>query len=409
MSRCFIVARHTGGTRRYPSLNHNFAILSLNTIFHHLKCMVIKPTGSTATLANVKHDRKSSLSPLNHEPEPVHEPNHDDSDDDGPPSCLICLSSRIVDRTLLPACSHSQFCFECILRWADVKRRCPLCQKDIGSYVIHSIRGDEDQDYIRYHLRPQPDLPNPTAGTSTFSYSSRRAVVERVQAARRQRRLRNQARASPARNSDETSELEAALAFRRSIYSPQHLYAKHVGANRHTGYRSCPSTAVINRTLSIEPNGRLHRRISAFIRRELQVWPDIDHDFVTTYVLALTRVLPIGSDESVNLLAEFLGHANAIHFWHELECFLRSGKLELRNYDRSPLLQYDFLSRATGNSAASSSTYTDTAPTTPAAISSSVSPTPSRADIANLRRRTLLRRLEAEKAHLAKRQTSSDS
>ncbi|KAN0064097.1 hypothetical protein ACQY0O_003261 [Thecaphora frezii] len=58
-------------------------------------------------------------------------------------SCLICLGS-IQDRTVLPACQHSCFCFECIVRWAELKRRCTLCQRDIGAYVIHSMRRDDD-------------------------------------------------------------------------------------------------------------------------------------------------------------------------------------------------------------------------------------------------------------------------
>lgn len=323
------------------------------------------------------------------------------SEDDDEPWCLICLSTPIVDRTVLPTCSHSQFCFQCILRWADVKRKCPLCQTGIGAYVIHSIRGDRDQDYIRYHLRPKPDSPNVLADASVSSptYLSRRAVVERVQAARRRRSLRRHTPSSPNANGDETSELERALSFRRSIYAPRHLYARHVGANRHTGHKACPSAAVINRTLTVDPNGSLRRRMSAFIRRELQVWPDIDQDFVTTYVLALTRILPMKSDESVNLLAEFIGHANAAHFWHELECFLRSGKMELRNYDSSPFLQYG---NAVHTSNDTQPSLADTLLSTPT-TNASASVTPSRSDSVSLRRKILLARLKAEKAHLAQR------
>ena len=46
-------------------------------------------------------------------------PQEDDKDLNSEPSCIICLGP-IVDRTILPACSHDAFCFECLLVWTGV-------------------------------------------------------------------------------------------------------------------------------------------------------------------------------------------------------------------------------------------------------------------------------------------------
>ncbi|CDR99534.1 hypothetical protein, partial [Sporisorium scitamineum] len=43
-------------------------------------------------------------------------------DDEESSWCLICHTSPISDRTVLPQCLHSQFCFTCILRWIHIKR-----------------------------------------------------------------------------------------------------------------------------------------------------------------------------------------------------------------------------------------------------------------------------------------------
>ncbi|KAF1592085.1 hypothetical protein FQV11_0000869, partial [Eudyptes moseleyi] len=55
--------------------------------------------------------------------------------------CPICLDSW-DDAAYVMLCLH-QFCYPCILRWADSKPECPLCKRRILS-IVHSVRADDD-------------------------------------------------------------------------------------------------------------------------------------------------------------------------------------------------------------------------------------------------------------------------
>ncbi|KAF1463515.1 hypothetical protein FQV17_0008621, partial [Megadyptes antipodes antipodes] len=55
--------------------------------------------------------------------------------------CPICLDSW-DDAAYAVPCLH-QFCYRCILRWADSKPECPLCKRRILS-IVHSVRADDD-------------------------------------------------------------------------------------------------------------------------------------------------------------------------------------------------------------------------------------------------------------------------
>ncbi|KAK4815800.1 LOW QUALITY PROTEIN: hypothetical protein QYF61_007240 [Mycteria americana] len=55
--------------------------------------------------------------------------------------CPICLDRREEASFVMP-CLH-QFCYPCILRWAESKPECPLCKRRIIS-LLHSVRADDD-------------------------------------------------------------------------------------------------------------------------------------------------------------------------------------------------------------------------------------------------------------------------
>jgi len=132
--------------------------------------------------------------------------NHNDDSIDNS-NCTICLQ-HIIDRTVIPICSH-EFCFECIRLWSDQSKRCPLCSQALGGYLIHRIRSK--YDYQKHHLLPLPLRTTPPPPLSS------RARVR----GQRQRRTHEWGR----RDDTESDRLDLAITKRRWIYR-HHLYAK---------------------------------------------------------------------------------------------------------------------------------------------------------------------------------------
>ncbi|EIW78019.1 hypothetical protein CONPUDRAFT_75758 [Coniophora puteana RWD-64-598 SS2] len=242
--------------------------------------------------------------------------------------CSICLHSK-ADTTVIPTCSH-EFCFECILIWTEQSRKCPLCSQAIGDYLIHRIRSN--YDYQKHFLPPLRTSPRPSAPAQVHGRGRSRNLP------RRDRRWGQRARQA----SGEADQLERAVARRRWIYSHL-LYAKHVASNSFTRYRPFPTPA----QFASSPD--LISRMTAFLRRELRVWPDLDIEFLTTFTISLMKSIDIRSESAIKLVAEFLDmdapyiegnrHENAEHFAHEIYCYLRSPFRDLNVYDSA--VQYD--------------------------------------------------------------------
>ena len=68
--------------------------------------------------------------------------------------CPICLDSWEEASYVLP-CLH-QFCYPCIVRWAESKPECPLCKRRVRS-ILHSVRADDD---FEEHVIPPPAAPS---------------------------------------------------------------------------------------------------------------------------------------------------------------------------------------------------------------------------------------------------------
>ncbi|CAD6890847.1 unnamed protein product [Tilletia laevis] len=267
--------------------------------------------------------------------------------------CIICLTDRALDQTLLPACSHSQYCFLCIVGWATLPRpshasssssvpSCPLCKTPIGPYVLHHLRAKDDAKLWR-----------------------RRGRGRRTPSSQQQRH-----------EEDPDDSLERTLAFRRRLYT--HLS----GSGR--GDSTAPTVGVSNWSPAV-----LQSRALAFLRRELLLFPHLhaldseppqQHDvqpgrrretssktpslsFVTTYIFSLLQTLDLRSETMTRLLAEFLcpqGSSTSASaptsistvaelFAHELASWLRSPYRRLEHWDRSEWLQYDFSGVATSS------------------------------------------------------------
>ncbi|KAI0300706.1 hypothetical protein B0F90DRAFT_1722579 [Multifurca ochricompacta] len=258
-----------------------------------------------------KRIKLESLSPKVENEEPTLEPEAEVDVDVDEDHCTICLQS-IVDRTVIPTCSH-EFCFECLMVWSEQSRRCPLCAQNIGDYLIHRIRSTFD--YQKHFLPPLRTSPRPL----TRINGARIAPVHR----RRERTWGPRDRAAQ----DEADALERA----------------HVASNKYTRYRPYPTPT------QFAASQDLISRMTVFLRREFLVWPNADVEFLVTFVISLMKSIDIRSESAIKLLAEFLDmdtpyvpgerHVNAEHFAHEIYCYLRSPYKALSVYDS--VVQYD--------------------------------------------------------------------
>ncbi|KAI6131704.1 hypothetical protein EDD17DRAFT_1477759 [Pisolithus thermaeus] len=257
--------------------------------------------------------------------------------------CTICLQP-FVDRAILPTCAH-EFCFECILLWAEQSRKCPLCNRPFdsssrtdtgGSYLIHHLRSK--YDYQKYYLPPL--LSSPSSSGPAADPESRLRDRNQLQRTIRRRRERQwgSRRAYRAEEQECAEErLEQAIAKRRWVYE-WGLYAKHVASNRHTRYRPFPTPSLF----ASSPD--LIGRMTMWLRRELRVWPNLDVEFLTLFTVSLMKSIDIRSESAIKLLAEFLDmdepyvegarYTNAEHFAHEIYCYLRSPYRDLAMYDQ---------------------------------------------------------------------------
>ena len=261
-------------------------------------------------------------------------------------SCLICLGD-IVDRCVLPRCFHSLFCFDCIIRWIGIHRRCPLCSASIDGYIIHSIRSDHD--YIRHYLPSHTDAKgaddtriDPLRLQVDLSQSQARLVRRQLQqrvvdgttateasrlAARGTlRRPTISSSTRPAvwgesrveeRQRDAILNWDQRLAFRRRVYREQ-LYCLHVGSNAYSQLGPPPTHTAIASSKPLEST------LMSFIRRELLAFPlTNDVDFLSRYSINVLKTFDAKSSSAIDLIAEFLGYEGAQQFCHEVYTFSR--------------------------------------------------------------------------------------
>ncbi|UZJ57437.1 hypothetical protein CBS101457_006757 [Exobasidium rhododendri] len=273
-----------------------------------------------------------------------------DCEDEGE-SCLICLG-EIIDRTVLPKCLHSLFCFDCILRWIGIHRRCPLCSTSIEGYVIHSIRSDVD--YIRHYLPSLATTNDANESDGLFDPLRLQADLSQTEARRIRRQLQQRVgrdqstrqsrssshslngtetsvrpRASTSRSMewgerrveerqrDAIANWDERLAFRRRVYR-ERLYCLHVGSNKTSKLSPPPSPSTIATSTTVES------MLLTFIRRELLAYPlTNDVDFLSRYTINVLKTFDCKSSEAVDLIAEFVGASGAEHYCHEIYSFSR--------------------------------------------------------------------------------------
>ncbi|PFH53617.1 hypothetical protein AMATHDRAFT_137517 [Amanita thiersii Skay4041] len=204
--------------------------------------------------------------------------------------CSICLQ-EIVDRTVVPTCSHD-FCFECLVIWTRQSRRCPLCAQTIGEYLIHNIRSKHD--FSKHYLAPLRISPTPLGVPLEIAPQTRLARRRRTA---RERELERRTR----EELDEADRLERSIMKRRWIYH-HHLYAKHVASNTFTRYKPYPSPAQFSASQD------WISRATCFIRRELQVWPNLDIEVMS----------PILDDSYYSIEGDYLVSHHIHNINHEI-------------------------------------------------------------------------------------------
>ncbi|KAG8786835.1 hypothetical protein FRC15_010575 [Serendipita sp. 397] len=133
-------------------------------------------------------------------------------------------------------------------------------------------------------------------------------------------------------------ELHAMITRRKFIYQNV-LYAKHVASNKYTRYAPHPTPAQV--AVSID----LQRKAAAFLRRELQVWSNLDVEFLTNYIVMMIKVVDLRTEGGIKILSDLLDPGiryteegrkpNTEHLAHELYSYLRSPFKSIESYDRA--------------------------------------------------------------------------
>ncbi|KAF8601950.1 hypothetical protein BDV93DRAFT_445071 [Ceratobasidium sp. AG-I] len=290
----------------------------------HIKITPLSPRNTIAQDVSVSLDILKAEARDRLEQERESHPNEEIESSEDEDNCIICLQP-VVDRAVLINCAHDRMCFVCIKQWTEQSRRCPLCNTSIGSHLIHRIRSQ--YDYQKHYLPPIRTSPPPSN------------IVAEARAARRVRARRGECTHHP-RNRQlyltrERDELDRAIERRRWVYR-YGLFAKHVASNAHTRFRPNPTPQQLSNS------AELQSRCQMFVRRELRVWPNLDVEFLTSFIISLVKSIDIRTEAAIKLIAEFLdiggrtspaGGTIAEHFVHELYSYLRSPFRELPAYD----------------------------------------------------------------------------
>ncbi|KAK4053494.1 hypothetical protein OIV83_001661 [Microbotryomycetes sp. JL201] len=253
----------------------------------------------------------------------------EDDDDDEEEHCAICLSP-IANKTVVSPCMHGQFCWGCMKAWSDQSRKCPLCLGPI-KLLFHTIRSPTDYAIHYLHTLTTASSSASDDYAHAFASSSNRARGQVPLSLPRhalygRRQLKRQEDDATWRERKE----ERALERRRYIYR-EGLYAKHVASNRFTGFKPFTPQQFAN-------NPDLKARVIKFVRRELQVFPNVDVTFLTTYFGSICSQLDLRSSAAVRLLSDFIPPDDAEHLAHEIVMFARSPFQTLEGFDR--MIQY---------------------------------------------------------------------
>ncbi|CAK7222394.1 hypothetical protein SBRCBS47491_004851 [Sporothrix bragantina] len=256
--------------------------------------------------------------------------------------CVICLDT-VADPCVAQPCGHRHFDFLCLLSWLLSRHpSCPLCKA-----TVETVRyGDDLAKSFPVPRKEDKDETTAATGASESAPPSSSSASFRNVRPRRQRRLH----ATPSSSLSQESPA-AALERRRRVYRLG-LYARHIGANRHSRYYR----ELTPQLFAQDPD--LVSRARAFLRRELQVfWEGEDRpvtdaaalgaprgrrannvEFLLEYIVAILQTIDLqdSAGQAEKLLQGFFRgrQDHTRQFLHELRSFLRSPYLTLASWDR---------------------------------------------------------------------------
>ncbi|PIA61597.1 hypothetical protein AQUCO_00300840v1 [Aquilegia coerulea] len=253
-------------------------------------------------------------------------------------SCPICLK-HVNDRraAVLSICLHV-YCINCIHKWSQLKRNCPLCNANFNSWFYKSRFGYFKEEKLPKNVVEKKnksiEIADYRAETRSFSYHS--SVRRSFNEVRRQP-VSQHCRELPWRRSfgqkHEEGIAQRVLQWRANVYD-QGLRAVPLPSNSFQD-----QDIVRNQVVKT----RMQQRIEPWITRELQaILHDSDplvivHLATSLFMSSLDEkfkdspVCSAGEDMFVRQLRPFL-HDRSDRFWHELRCFAGSS-FEMATYD----------------------------------------------------------------------------
>jgi len=228
-----------------------------------------------------------------------------------------------------------------LISWLEQRRACPLCKTEVTA-VKHNLQSSGPSKlYILPTGLPTPArlAPSQPSSTDSISFSEGRG-------AQSHRRIPG----------PRPVDSEDTLSRRRHVYRNQ-LFSLRVGSNRLSRYREL-TPQLFNQDEDLASRAR------TWIRRELHVFEFLSHEtagsrsregagrtgeirlarrrannveFLLEYIIAILRTVDIkgSAGQAEDLLQEFIGRANARLFLHELQSWLRSPYVSLRDWDRN--------------------------------------------------------------------------
>lgn len=251
-------------------------------------------------------------------------------------SCPICLEIIHKHRAaVIAVCKHA-YCLDCICKWSNLKRNCPLCNKHFDSWFYYS--NSSSKRFLKEQLPPL------CKGKMDVSLESRPIVHDT-------RRVIQRTREELHSGGWRSRPLPWRRSFGRPGSVPPHVIDERKLQWRASVYRKGLQAVPLssrncldqNTSLNDSERERMLRRIEPWIRRELQAIlgdPDptiIVHVASSVLITILERKGIVNSDQTsveddlFGSLRQFL-HDQTNMFLHELRCFAESS-LTMEAYD----------------------------------------------------------------------------